>query len=260
MFERRYQQLKRIGNMIDPNHRLLILISVLSHTKSIYEGLRRPRWSQFASEIYKVDTIVYGTYVSTWSYHLFVLFQLLLQLLQVQFRYRLKIPKKTKQDSGYTSKSKIFAPSWKSPIMYRHYHHINNSVTVNSVGVNRKKQEKTRHGFADACMMLAKQITMPRYVILINYIYLAKEMGSDLLHLSSEGSPQLKKRMQCITFLAKGVNSVYIIYFQCRTEMTGKEGFMLFELVLDQSKALDKQMLQCRMLHATKSDILDPIL
>ena len=30
--------------------------------KSIYEGLRRPRWSQFASEIYKEDTIVYGTY------------------------------------------------------------------------------------------------------------------------------------------------------------------------------------------------------
>ena len=29
---------------------------------SIYEGLRRPRLSQFASEIYKVDTIVYGTY------------------------------------------------------------------------------------------------------------------------------------------------------------------------------------------------------
>ena len=36
---------------------------------------------------YEVDTIVYGTYnVGTWSFHLFVLFQ----LLQVQFRYRLK--------------------------------------------------------------------------------------------------------------------------------------------------------------------------
>ena len=34
---------------------------------SIYEGLRNPRWSQFASEIYKVDTIVQCTYtVSTW--------------------------------------------------------------------------------------------------------------------------------------------------------------------------------------------------
>ena len=59
-----------------------------------------------------VDAIVYDTYnVGTWSFHLFVLFQLLIQLLQVQFRYRLKIPKQPEQDSGYTSKSKIFAPS-----------------------------------------------------------------------------------------------------------------------------------------------------
>ena len=30
----------------------------------------RSRWSQFASEIYKVGTIVYGTYnVGTWSFH-----------------------------------------------------------------------------------------------------------------------------------------------------------------------------------------------
>ena len=28
------------------------------HILTIYEGLRRPRWSQFASEIYKVDTSV----------------------------------------------------------------------------------------------------------------------------------------------------------------------------------------------------------
>ena len=56
----------------------------------------------------QVDTIVHGTYnVGTWSSHLFVLFQ----LLQVQFRYRLKIPKPPEQDSIYTSKSKIFAPS-----------------------------------------------------------------------------------------------------------------------------------------------------
>ena len=33
------------------------------------------------------------------------------QLLKVQFRYRLKIPKQPEQDSAYTSKSKIFAPS-----------------------------------------------------------------------------------------------------------------------------------------------------
>ena len=45
------------------------------------------------SEIYKVDTIVYGSYnVGTWRFHLYVLFQLLIQLLQVQFRYGLKIP------------------------------------------------------------------------------------------------------------------------------------------------------------------------
>ena len=49
--------------------------------KSIYEGLRRPRWSQFASEIYKVAPKVYGTCTAdTWSFHLFVLFQLLLRL------------------------------------------------------------------------------------------------------------------------------------------------------------------------------------
>ena len=33
----------------------------MSSNRSIYEGLRRP-WSQYASEIYKVDTIVYDTY------------------------------------------------------------------------------------------------------------------------------------------------------------------------------------------------------
>ena len=43
--------------------------------------------------------------VGTWSLHLFVLFQLLIQLLQIQFRYRLKIPKQPEHDSGYTSKS-----------------------------------------------------------------------------------------------------------------------------------------------------------
>ena len=37
-------------------------INTVIYKFSIYEGLRRPRWSQFASEIYKVDTIVYGTY------------------------------------------------------------------------------------------------------------------------------------------------------------------------------------------------------
>ena len=101
--------------------------------KSIYKGLRRPRWSQFASEIYKVDTIVYGTYnVGTWSFHIFVLFQ----LLQIQFRYRLKIPKQPEQDSGCTSKRKIFAPSWKWPLS------SHNSVTVNSVGVNTKNRRK----------------------------------------------------------------------------------------------------------------------
>ena len=38
------------------------MISISKKLKSIYEGLRRPRWSQFASEIYNVDTMVYGTY------------------------------------------------------------------------------------------------------------------------------------------------------------------------------------------------------
>ena len=51
--------------------RSVYTIDILSNTQSIYEGLRRLRWYQFASEIYKVDTIVYGTYnVGTWSFHL----------------------------------------------------------------------------------------------------------------------------------------------------------------------------------------------
>ena len=58
-----------------------------------------------------------------------------------------------------------------------------------------KQQGKTWHGFADA----SKQISMLRYVMLIDwlidiyiyiYIYIAIEMGSDLLHFSSEGSLQ----------------------------------------------------------------------
>ena len=52
-------------------------VVVSMYRKSIYEGFRRPRWSQFASEIYKVDTIVYGTYnVGTWRFHLFVFYDL----------------------------------------------------------------------------------------------------------------------------------------------------------------------------------------
>ena len=39
----------------------------------------------------------------TRSYNSIVLLQLLIQLLQVQFRYRLKIPKQPEQDSGYTT-------------------------------------------------------------------------------------------------------------------------------------------------------------
>ena len=80
-------------------------------TKNI--NIRRVAETQMASvrkRNIQVDTIVYGTYnVGTWSFHLFVLFQLLIQLLQVQSR--LKIPKQPEQDSGYTPKSKIFAPS-----------------------------------------------------------------------------------------------------------------------------------------------------
>ena len=49
----------------------------------------------------------YNTYnVGTWSFHLFVFFQLLIQLLQVQFRYRLKIPKQPEQDSGIHLKTR----------------------------------------------------------------------------------------------------------------------------------------------------------
>ena len=146
--------------------------------------MRRPRWSQFASETYKVDTIVYGTYnIGTWS--------VLFQLLQVQFRYRLKIPKQPEQDSGYTSKIKIFAPSWKSSILSNQPLSPHNSATVNSVSVNtkntknRKKTGKTRHGFADACMILRNQFLLRGMsYCLIYYIFIAKEMGSDLLHFS----------------------------------------------------------------------------
>ena len=56
---------------------------------------------------------MYGTYnVSTWSFHLFVLFQ----LLQVQFRYRLEIPKQPEQNSYKDIRAKL-------KVMYRHYNH-----------------------------------------------------------------------------------------------------------------------------------------
>ena len=74
-------------------------------------------------------------------------------------------------NSGYTPKSKIFAPRLKVinhvPALSSH-----NSVTVNSVGVNTKntknkkrkkqgkKQEKTRHSFADACMILQNKFLL----------------------------------------------------------------------------------------------------
>ena len=78
---------------------------------SVNINIRRVAEIQMVSvrtrNIQGIDTLVYGTYnVGTRSFHLFVLFQ----LLQVQFRYRLKIPKQPEQDSGYTPKSKIFAP------------------------------------------------------------------------------------------------------------------------------------------------------
>ena len=60
--------------MVYVKHQYMILTAFnIKHRKSIYEGLQRPRWSQFASEIYNV----YGTYnVGTWSFHLLVSFQL----------------------------------------------------------------------------------------------------------------------------------------------------------------------------------------
>ena len=148
---------------------LFVVITKCLLIESIYKGLRRPRWSQFASEIYKVDTIVYSTYnVGIWSF--FVLYK----LWQVQFRYRLKLPKQPKQDSCDTSKSKILVPSWKWSIMHRHYHH--NSVTVNSVGVNttnKKNPGKTRHGFADACRILQNTFLLRGMSYWLNiYIYI----------------------------------------------------------------------------------------
>ena len=65
-------------------------MAIVYRKQSIYEGLRRPRWSQFASEIYKIDPIVYGTCnVDTWISHLFVSFQLLqvTQVIHLKARY-----------------------------------------------------------------------------------------------------------------------------------------------------------------------------
>ena len=88
---------------------------------SIYEGLRRPRWSHFASEIYKVDTMVYGTYSDgTWSFHVFAVFQ----LLQVQFRYRLKIPKQPEKDSGIHLKARYSRQAESDQSWYRYYNLI----------------------------------------------------------------------------------------------------------------------------------------
>ena len=93
---------------------------------------------------------MYGTYsVGTWSFHLVVLFQLLIQLLQVQFRYRLTIPKQPEQDWLYIWKQDIRAKldvANHVPALSSH-----NSVAVNSVGVNTKNRKNKQECLRDAC-------------------------------------------------------------------------------------------------------------
>ena len=138
--------------------------------------MRRPKWSHAETQmvsvrkwniqdIYKVDTIVYGTYnVGTWSFHLFVLFQ----------------------DVCAKLKATNHVPALSS----------HNSVTVNSIGVNtknRKDRKKTGKNVTRFCWCLHDACKPNFYAAVCDidwYKYLAKEMGSDLLHFSNERSPQ----------------------------------------------------------------------
>ena len=49
-----YQVFWILSNVQHSNMKRLEILKVTLLPESIYEGLRRPRWSQFASEIYKV--------------------------------------------------------------------------------------------------------------------------------------------------------------------------------------------------------------